>query len=95
MYGVPASLRKIKGRVFSNSVVGWIRFWEGPQRTPGSLHSKCGTGSADGEWVKFVAHRVAGPRSLTGTSRPVGLIRTGARLSRSYSARDWLSRLRA
>lgn len=49
VYGVPASFREIKGRVFSDSVVGWIRFWEGPQRTPGSLHSKCGTGSPSGK----------------------------------------------
>ncbi|HEY8815543.1 MAG TPA: hypothetical protein VIP57_10645 [Candidatus Dormibacteraeota bacterium] len=61
IYGVPASFIEIKGRVFSDSVVGWIRFWEGPQRTPGSLRSKCGTGSPDGKWVKFVVHRVNGP----------------------------------
>jgi hypothetical protein len=61
IYGVPASLREIKGRVLSNSVIGWIRFWEGPGRTPGGLHSKCGTGSPEGKWVKFVVHRVNGP----------------------------------
>jgi hypothetical protein len=61
VYGIPASFRQIKGRVFSNSVVGWIRFWEGPGRTPGSLHSKCGTGSPAGEWVKFALPRVNGP----------------------------------
>jgi hypothetical protein len=61
VYGVPAYLIAIKGRVLSNSVLGWIRFWEGPGRTPGSLHSKCGTGSSDGKWVRFVVHRVSGP----------------------------------
>lgn len=61
VYGVPAAFREIKGRVLSNTVVGWIRFWEGPGRTPGSLHSKCGTGTPEGKWVKFVVHRVDGP----------------------------------
>jgi hypothetical protein len=61
VYGFPAALRQIKGRVLSNRVVGWIRFWEGPQTTPGSLHSKCGTGSPEGQWVKFAVPRVNGP----------------------------------
>ncbi len=61
VYGVPAFFTEVKGRVFSNSVIGWIRFWEGPGRTPGSLHFKCGTGSSEGKWIKFVAHRVSGP----------------------------------
>jgi hypothetical protein len=61
VYGVPALFIEIKGRVFSSSVVGWIRFWEGPQRTPGSLHSKCGTGSPVGKWVRFEVHKVRGP----------------------------------
>jgi hypothetical protein len=61
VYGVPASFREIKGHVLPNSVVGWIRFWEGPGRTPGSLHSKCGTGSPEGRWLKFVVPRVNGP----------------------------------
>lgn len=60
-YGFPAEFREIKGRVFSDTVVGWIRFWEGPQRTPGSLHFKCGTKSPEGKWVKFVLPRVNGP----------------------------------
>jgi hypothetical protein len=66
VYGVPASFREIRGRVRSNSVVGWIRFWEGPGRTPGSLHYKCGTGSPEGRWVKFVLPRVKGPAQLHG-----------------------------
>lgn len=61
VYGVPASLIAIKGRVLSNSVVGWIRFWEGPGRTPGSLHYKCGTGSPEGKWMRFAVRRVSGP----------------------------------
>jgi len=61
VYGVPAFFTEVKGRVLSNTVVGWIRFWEGPGRTPGSLHYKCGTGSPDGKWEKFVVHRVNGP----------------------------------
>jgi hypothetical protein len=61
LYGFPAAFREIKGRVRSNSVVGRIRFWEGPGTTPGSLHSRCGTGSPEGRWVKFVLPRVNGP----------------------------------
>jgi hypothetical protein len=60
VYGFPAGLRQIKGRVLPNSVVGWIRFWEGPGTLPGTLHSKCGTGSPEGEWMKFVVPRVKG-----------------------------------
>jgi hypothetical protein len=66
VYGTPALFMEIKGRVLSNSVVGRIRFWEGPQRTPGSLHAKCGTGSPQGRWVRFVARRVKGPAQPQG-----------------------------
>lgn len=70
VYGVPASLTAIKGRVLSNSVRGWIRFWEGPGRTPGSLHSKCGTESPEGRWVKFVVRRASGPAQPHGGPSP-------------------------
>jgi hypothetical protein len=66
VYGVPAEYFAIEGRVLPNKVVGRIRFWEGPGRTPGSLHFRCGTGSADGRWVKFSLPRVKGPAQPNG-----------------------------
>jgi hypothetical protein len=65
-YGVPAEFREIKGRVLRNRVVGWIRYWEGPGRTPGSLHYKCGTATPEGGWLKFSLPRVNGPAQPDG-----------------------------
>jgi hypothetical protein len=70
VYGFPAGLRQIKGRVLSNRVVGWIRFWEGPGRLPGSLHFKCGTRSPEGKWLRFVVPRVNGPAPHYGHRSP-------------------------
>jgi hypothetical protein len=61
VYGTPAEYFAIRGRVLADRVVGAIRFWEGPGRTPGSLHYKCGTGTPQGKWVRFSLPRVNGP----------------------------------
>ncbi len=69
-YGTPAEFRAIKGRVLANRVVGWVRFWSGPSRTPDSLHSRCGTGSATGAWLKFSLPRINGPAQPGGHWSP-------------------------
>jgi hypothetical protein len=71
-YGVPAEFREIEGHVLRNRVVGRIRFWEGPGRTPKSLHYKCGTDSPRGGWVKFSLPRVNGPAQPDGHWPPRG-----------------------
>ncbi|HKZ13576.1 MAG TPA: hypothetical protein VJL81_07005 [Solirubrobacterales bacterium] len=60
-YGFPAELRGIKGRVLPNRVVGSIRYWEGPGKTPKSVHFRCGTATPEGDWLKFSLPRVNGP----------------------------------
>jgi hypothetical protein len=62
----PAYFEAMRGRVTADRVVGEIRLWEGPSTVPGKLHARCGTGSPEGEWLKFVAHRIHGPAQPDG-----------------------------
>jgi hypothetical protein len=59
--GSPAEFQAMAGRVYANKVVGRYRFWENPQLEGKRQHTKCGTGSPEGEWVPFVARRIKGP----------------------------------
>jgi hypothetical protein len=62
----PAYFEAMRGRVTGNRVIGEIRLWEGPSTVPGKRHARCGTGSPEGEWLKFVAHRIHGPAQPDG-----------------------------
>lgn len=65
---LPAYFEAMRGRVYANRIVGWLRFWETSRDRDGEQR-KCGTKSPTGAWVKFIAHRVKGPPPFAGSRR--------------------------
>jgi hypothetical protein len=61
----PPLFEALTGRARPSSVVGRFRAWEGAAVGGHRLHSRCGTRTPEGRWVKFVAHRVSGPPLLS------------------------------